>query len=175
MKAVGWVLRLRLPTNARLLVGILCYERIVSTFRCLIQRSTNNKDRSRTFRSTKNEEITLPWVGYCDTLPCWVGHCDTNLADLIVESGRNKLIIKIIPKCIQSQANEDNDDDDEENYKQRSSLTAATKEVEGEKESTNEQKQPTIKDCLLLHYMEQPISISTTWRWLQRLGYCHDL
>jgi hypothetical protein len=52
MKAVGWVLRLRLPTNARSLVGILCCERIVSTFHCLIQRSTNNKDHSGTFVRT---------------------------------------------------------------------------------------------------------------------------
>jgi hypothetical protein len=42
-----------------------------------------------------HEEITLPWVGYCNT----------NLATLTVESARNELIIKIIPKCsIQSQA-----------------------------------------------------------------------
>jgi hypothetical protein len=61
-----------------------------------------------------HEEITLPWVGYCNT----------NFVNLTVESARNELIIKIIPKCsIQSQANED--DDDEENY-ERSSLTATT-------------------------------------------------
>jgi hypothetical protein len=90
-----------------------------------------------------------------------------------VESARNELIIKIIPKCsIQSQANED--DDDEENY-ERSSLTAITAEVEGEKESTMGRKQPTIKDCLLSCNMEQPISIGgTTWRWLRRLGCRHD-
>ncbi len=103
-----------------------------------------------------HEEITLPWVGYCNT----------NLANLTVESAWNELIIKIIPKCsIQSQANED--DDDEDNY-ERSSLIAASAGVEGEKESTNEQKQPTIKDCLLSRYREQPISIGSTWRWLRR-------
>ncbi|KAI2499926.1 hypothetical protein MHU86_14547 [Fragilaria crotonensis] len=111
-----------------------------------------------------HEEITLPWTGYCNT----------NLADLTVESARNELITKIIPKCIQSQ--EANENEDEEEHEQLSSIA----EDEGEdtittnEQTKNNQKQTTIKDCLLSRYIEHPISISTTWRWLRRLGYRHD-
>jgi hypothetical protein len=87
-----------------------------------------------------------------------------------VESARNELITKIIPKCIQSQ--EANENEDEEEHEQLSSIA----DDEGEDTiTTNEQtNQTTIKDCLLSRYMEHPISISTTWRWLRRLGYRHD-
>jgi hypothetical protein len=95
------------------------------------------------------EEIKLPWVGYCNT----------NLADLTVESARNELVAKIIPKCVQLQAH---DDEDEENNKQLSLIVAATTAEGKRATSSNEQKQTTIKECLLSRYTEQPISISTT-------------
>ncbi|KAI2496271.1 hypothetical protein MHU86_18228 [Fragilaria crotonensis] len=90
------------------------------------------------------EEITLPWIDYC------IG----SLADLTVESARNELITKIIPNyCSQV-----NDDDTEEN---------ATNE--------NGESSTTIKDCCLLQtYLDSPISLTTTWRWLRRLGFHYD-
>ncbi|KAI2506135.1 hypothetical protein MHU86_8270 [Fragilaria crotonensis] len=91
------------------------------------------------------EEITLPWIDYC------IG----SLADLTVESARNELITKIIPNyCSQV-----NDDDTEEN---------ATNE--------NGESSTTIKDCcpLLQTYLDSPISLTTTWRWLRRLGFHYD-
>jgi hypothetical protein len=91
-----------------------------------------------------------------------------------VESAQNELIAKIIPKCIQSQANED---EEQGNHKQ-SSIIVATSEGEGEtitnEQTKNNKQQTTIKDCLLSRYKEHPISTSTTWRWLQRHGYCRN-
>jgi hypothetical protein len=52
-----------------------------------------------------------------------------------MESARNELITKIIPKCIQFQANKD---EEQGNHKQSSISIAATAEGEGET-ITNEQ------------------------------------
>jgi hypothetical protein len=49
------------------------------------------------------EEITVPWVSYCIS----------NLADLTVELAQNELVMRIIPKCILLERQQDNDNEDE--------------------------------------------------------------
>jgi hypothetical protein len=90
------------------------------------------------------EEITAPWHSYCIE----------KLADLTVEMARNHLVSTLIPSAVvESRGNEDTDE------QQRGHSSSSTN---------------TIRDCLLQDYIERPISISTTWRWLRRLGFTYD-
>jgi hypothetical protein len=46
---------------------------------------------------------------------------------------------------------------------------------EGEnKDATGEEANQTIKDYILKAYLDSPISLTTTWRWLRRLGFHYD-
>jgi hypothetical protein len=98
------------------------------------------------------EEITLPWLEYCTQ----------NLADLTVELARNELITKIIPNA---------------NAQKQSDVNGVgngvvpAEAIEDENENANNRP---IQDCLIQLYLDFPISISTTWRWLQHLGFSYD-
>jgi hypothetical protein len=94
------------------------------------------------------EEITLPWLEYCIE----------NLADLTVELARNELITKIIPNV----------------SAQKQSDVNGVDESGGHDDDEDENKNRQIQDCLLQVYLDFPISISTTWRWLRRLGFSYD-
>ena len=109
------------------------------------------------------KEIHVPWVDYCIT----------NLADLTVELARNELITKIIPKCSsrQNDNGEEIDDDDNE-LEYRPTANEEEKNADEQQENTTQRK--TIRECLLQAYIETPISVTTTWRWLRRLGFHHD-
>ena len=100
------------------------------------------------------EEITLPWIGFCVK----------NLADITVEMARNELVTNIIPKAF----NKINRDNDHVAFNHNQDA-GASNETEDQQSSIQ-----TIRDCLLQGYIESPISISTTWRWLRRLGFGHD-
>ncbi len=41
-------------------------------------------------------------------------------------------------------------------------------------DATGEEVNQTIKDCILKAYLDSPISLTTTWRWLCRLGFHYD-
>ena len=108
------------------------------------------------------EEVTLPWIDYC------IG----NLADLTVEQARNELITKIIPSAALSlttsaRTNHNGTHESEDN---------TTIEVDEGIEETRSSKMQyqTIEDGLLQSYLDLPISLSTTWRWLRRLGFHYD-
>jgi hypothetical protein len=103
------------------------------------------------------EEITVPWVSYCIS----------NLADLTVELARNELVTRIIPKCILLESQQDNDDEDE-------TTTHHNETAEMFENNNDENQMPkTIKDSILMAYNDKPISMSTAWRWLKRLGFNH--
>ena len=95
------------------------------------------------------EEITLPWIGFCVK----------NLADLTVEMARHELITNIIPKAFEKKGN---------------GQIAVNNNQDAANEPEQQQEIETIRDCLLQGYIESPISISTSWRWLRRLGFGHD-
>ena len=101
------------------------------------------------------DEITSPWLGYCIE----------NLADLTVEMARNHLVTSLIPSAAAARTtiNIDVVDNNE-----------IIGEVLQEEEGGSSMQQKTIKDCLLRVYLESPISLSTTWRWLRRLGFTYD-
>jgi hypothetical protein len=121
-----------------------------------------------------HEEITVPWVSYCIS----------NLADLTVELARNELVTRIIPKCMLLERQEqDNDDEDEMTTHHNESThptgegngasTAETFEESGNQNNADDESQMpnTIKDSILMAYNDKPISMSTVWRWLKRLGF----
>ncbi|KAI2509704.1 hypothetical protein MHU86_4686 [Fragilaria crotonensis] len=100
------------------------------------------------------DEITSPWLGYCIE----------NLADLTVEMARNHLVTSLIPSAAAARTiNIDVVDNNE-----------IIGEVLQEEEGGSSMQQKTIKGCLLRVYLESPISLSTTWRWLRRLGFTYD-
>ena len=43
-----------------------------------------------------------------------------------------------------------------------------------EQGGNNRIQQQTIRDCLLQVFIECPISLSTTWRWLRKIGFSYD-
>lgn len=104
------------------------------------------------------EEITLPWLGYCIE----------NLADLTVELARNELILSLIPSAATRTSNTIAADEESDKELQSSPL------VEYEEQEQGGNKKQTIRDCLLQVYIECPISLSTTWRWLRRIGFSYD-
>ncbi len=50
----------------------------------------------------------------------------------------------------------------------------AKNEDETDKNEKKNRLQRTKADCLLSVYLEAPISLSTTWRWLRCLGFSYD-
>ena len=98
----------------------------------------------------------------------------TNLADLLtVELARNELITNIIPKCSSRQndnGEEIDDDDNEIEYRP----TANEEEKTADKQQENTTQRKTIRECLLQAYIETPVSVTTTRRWLRCLGFHHD-
>jgi hypothetical protein len=97
------------------------------------------------------EEITLPWLEYCIA----------NLADLTVELARNELITNIIPNANAQNQSDVNGVDE----------CASADCHDKEEENENNRR---IQDCLLQVYLDFPVSMSTTWRWLRRLGFSYD-
>ena len=67
-----------------------------------------------------------------------------------MELAHNELITNFIPNA-NAQRNQSDVDNDNENESNRQ-----------------------IQDCLLQVYLDCPVSISTTWRWLRRLGFTYD-
>ena len=110
------------------------------------------------------EEITAPWIDYC------IG----NLADLTVESARNELVTKIIPKYCSQAATDDENEKNGEDIESEHGTTNCISEREDNSGENADQKSQTIKDCLLKAYLDSPISLTTTWRWLRRLGFHYD-
>jgi hypothetical protein len=96
------------------------------------------------------EEITLPWIEYCTE----------TLADLTVELAQNELLTTIIPNAIAQKPSDISGVDDDG--------------VDDEGGSNDENNTSQIHDCILQYYTDFPISISTTWRWLRRLGFSYD-
>ena len=90
------------------------------------------------------EEITSPWLGYCIE----------KLADLTVEMARNHLVTDLIPSAAEG------------NEEQRG--------LEEEQEEGRTVTTPTIRSLLLQDYLKNPISMTSTWRWLKRLGFIYD-
>ena len=109
-----------------------------------------------------SEEITVPWIDYC------IG----NLADLAVELARNELITRIIPKCCSGATTHDNEEEKETN--QENGENGGESEQSTTTTTTTSRNPTTIKDCLLKAYLDLPISVTTTWRWLRRLGFHFD-
>jgi hypothetical protein len=100
------------------------------------------------------EEITLPWLEYCIE----------NLADLTVELARNELITKIIPEVNAQKQQEDLDRVND------GGNSGGNDEEEDERNEDNTR----VQDSILQDYLDSPISISTAWRWLRRLGFSYD-
>lgn len=97
------------------------------------------------------EEITLPWTAFCVK----------NLADLTVEMARDELITKIIPKyCDQ--------------ILPAVAAVAASEDVQLEHDH-NSMMAITKEITLLIAARDNPISLTTTWRWLRRLGFHYDM
>jgi hypothetical protein len=108
------------------------------------------------------EEVTLPWIDYC------IG----NLADLTVEQARNQLITKIIPSAASSSTTTASTNQNVTHVREDNTTIEVD---EGVEETRNSKMQyQTIKDCLLPSYLDLPISLTTTWRWLRRLGFHYD-
>ncbi|KAI2509402.1 hypothetical protein MHU86_5035 [Fragilaria crotonensis] len=108
------------------------------------------------------EEVTLPWLEYCIE----------NLADLTVELARNELNCNLIPKAAtRTTTAERSFTDNNEETKDDSCNESAQEDND---DSSRVQKNQTIRDCLLQVYLEFPISLTTTWRWLRRFGFSYD-
>ena len=60
--------------------------------------------------------------------------------------------------------------------RQRCSIELITKIIPNASASIDDENEndKQIQDSLLQVYLEYPISISTTWRWLRRLGFSYD-
>ncbi|KAI2514285.1 hypothetical protein MHU86_178 [Fragilaria crotonensis] len=111
------------------------------------------------------EEVTVPWHQYCIE----------NLADLTIELARNELISKILPRATEANngivvTNDEERGGTNEEYKQN----VEDNEDDETDNDKNNRLQRTKADCLLSVYLESPISLSTTWRWLRRLGFSYD-
>jgi hypothetical protein len=61
---------------------------------------------------------------------------------------------------------ETNQENGENGGESKQSTTTAT--------TTTSRNPTTIKDCLLKAYIDLPISVTTTWLWLRRLGFHYD-
>ena len=112
------------------------------------------------------DEITIPWHQYCIE----------NLADLTIEFARNELVSKIIPAAFEA-ANNNNIVSGERDTVQEGQHDCGDEDVNNGEETNgnNKHRLQRIKaDCLLGVYIESPISLSTTWRWLRRLGFAYD-
>jgi hypothetical protein len=99
------------------------------------------------------EEITRPWISYCIE----------NLADLTVELACNELNNNLIPRAAVALSstivtnttnNESNTNEDDRSQQGEEDLLRG--------------------DYLLRSYVERPVSITTTWRWLKALGFSYS-
>ena len=107
------------------------------------------------------DEITAPWHQYCIE----------NLADLTIEFARNELVSKIIPNAFETSNATMSAREEEEQEPYDGDDEGHNKETTG----NNKHRLQSIKgNGLLAFYIESPISISTTWRWLRRLGFSYD-
>jgi len=115
------------------------------------------------------DEISSPWHQYC------IEH----LADLTIEMARNQLISKIIPEAV---VRSNSESVDSTNSSEAAPAPADTEDKEESKDNEEEKQEEqqrlerrrTVKDCLLKHYTTSPISLSTAWRWIRRLGFSYD-
>ena len=96
------------------------------------------------------EEITSPWLAYCIE----------NLADLTIEMARNHLVNVLIPSAAAGDEEQGRLPVVEEEQEDHASSTVTTSS--------------TIRSSLLQDYVKNPISMTTTWRWLRRLGFIYD-
>ena len=106
------------------------------------------------------EEVTVPWHRYCIK----------NLADLTIEFARNELISIILPSAVEA-SNGIVSNDEQGGKKESKHNEEAKNEDEIDKNKKNNRLQRKKADCLLSVYLESPISLSTTLRWLRRLGF----
>ena len=106
------------------------------------------------------EEITNPWLGYCSE----------NLADLTVELARNEINNRLIPNAAAA-SNTTNESSNELEHGGQ----IGGQIIEGQLENDRGvQQQQARGDYLLQSYLEHPISITTMWRWLKRLGFSYS-
>ena len=122
------------------------------------------------------EEISHPWQQYCIE----------NLADLSVEMARDELVSRIIPRVFAATKEKQNDvrhmsvndeDEDEDEQEDNDNNNGGENEQgkdNGNDHDNNKKKRLLKQDCLLNAYIGSPISLSTTWRWLRRLGFSYD-
>ena len=106
------------------------------------------------------EETTLPWLR----------HCIENLADLTVKMARNHLVTPLIPSAAARTSYSSSDTDIIGKVEAQHELD----EQRQEEANNSTMQQNMIGDCLLWFYLESPISLSTTWRWLRQLGFTYD-
>ena len=111
------------------------------------------------------DEITSPWLGYCIE----------NLADLTVEMARNQLVTSLIPSAAaRTTSNSDAATIGNNDTAIGEVVLQQELEQDARQEGGSILQQKMIRDCLLQVYLERPISLSTTWRWLRRLGFTYD-
>jgi hypothetical protein len=114
-----------------------------------------------------HEEITLPWLEYCLE----------NLADLTVELARNEIVTKIIPQAKNAYQQEAQHQEEVENTVDGGIAAGHNDEDNGNDEETtinDGATNNTNEGCLLQFYIDHPISISTTLRWLRQLGFSYN-
>ena len=118
------------------------------------------------------EEISHPWQQYCIE----------NLADLSVEMARDELVSRIIPRVFAATKEKQNhvrhmsvnDEDEQEDNDNDNGGENEQGKDNGNDHDNNKKKRLLKQDCLLNAYIGSPISLSTTWRWLRRLGFSYD-
>ena len=108
------------------------------------------------------EEVTLPWIDYC------IG----NFAGLTVEQARNELITKIIPIAALSSTTSASTNHNVSHESKNNTMIEVDEGIEETRKSKMQYQ--TIKHCLLQLYLGLPISLTTTWQWLRRLGFHYD-
>jgi hypothetical protein len=106
------------------------------------------------------EEITNPWLGYCSE----------NLADLTVELARNEINNRLIPNA----AAASNTTNESSNVLEDGGQIVGQIIERPLENDRGVQQQQARGDYLLQSYLERPISITTTWRWLKRLGFSYS-
>jgi hypothetical protein len=111
------------------------------------------------------EEITNPWLGYCSE----------NLANLTVELARNEINNRLIPNAAAASASLHRDTTNTSTTNESSNeLEHDGQIIDGQLENDRVQQEQARGDYLLQSYVERPISITTTWRWLKRLGFSYS-
>lgn len=116
------------------------------------------------------EEITHPWLGYCTE----------NLADLTVELARSEINNRLIPSAVAASTSLHHTTNTSTNVssnqvQRRSDDLLQLVEAHDSRHIENDSVQQHARgDYLLQSYLEHPISITTTWRWLKRLGFSYS-